>query len=25
VEVSTTQGGWRTCRMPGPLLCPLPR
>jgi hypothetical protein len=25
VEVSTTKGGWRTCRMPGPLLCPLPR
>ena len=25
VEVSTTNGGWRTCRMPGPLLCPLPR
>jgi len=25
VEVSTTNGSWRTCRLPGPLLCPLPR
>ena len=25
VEVSTTRGEWRTCRIPGPLLCPLPR
>ena len=25
VEVSSTNGDWRTCRMPGPLLCPLPR
>jgi len=28
VEVSTTNGGWRTCRLPAlllsPLLCPLP-
>ena len=24
VEVSTTKGNWRTCRMPAPLLCPLP-
>ena len=24
VEVSTTKGSWRTCRMPAPLLCPLP-
>jgi hypothetical protein len=25
VDVSTIKRGWRTCRMPGPLLCPLPR
>ena len=25
VEVSSTNGDWRTCRLPGPLLCPLPR
>jgi hypothetical protein len=25
VEVSTTSGDWRTCRLPAPLLCPLPR
>ncbi|MCP9787430.1 hypothetical protein KBY99_00345 [Cyanobium sp. Maggiore-St4-Cus] len=25
VEVSSINGDWRTCRMPGPLLCPLPR
>lgn len=25
VEVSTTKGDWRTFRMPGPLLCRLPR
>ncbi|MEB3184274.1 MAG: hypothetical protein VKM97_00145 [Cyanobacteriota bacterium] len=25
VEVSTVSGDWRTCRLPGPLLCPLPR
>lgn len=25
VEVSTPTGDWRTCRLPGPLLCPLPR
>lgn len=25
VEVSTTRGEWRTCRIPEPLLCPLPR
>jgi hypothetical protein len=24
VEVSTTKGSWRNCRMPAPLLCPLP-
>ncbi len=23
VEVSTASGDWRTCRLPGPLLCPL--
>ncbi len=23
VEVSTAHGDWRTCRLPGPLLCPL--
>jgi hypothetical protein len=23
VEVSTVSGDWRTCRLPGPLLCPL--
>ncbi|MFN9693304.1 MAG: hypothetical protein ACK550_05845 [Synechococcaceae cyanobacterium] len=23
VEVSTADGNWRTCRLPGPLLCPL--
>ena len=25
VEVSSINGDWRTCRLPGPLLCPLPR
>ena len=25
VEVSSSNGDWRTCRLPGPLLCPLPR
>lgn len=25
VEVSSANGDWRTCQMPGPLLCPLPR
>ena len=25
VEVSSSNGDWRTCRVPGPLLCPLPR
>ena len=25
VEVSSTNGVWRTCRLPTPLLCPLPR
>jgi len=25
VEVSTINGGWRTRRLPCPLLCPLPR
>ena len=25
VEVSSTNGDWRTYRLPGPLLCPLPR
>ena len=25
VEVSTSSGDWRTCRLPAPLLCPLPR
>ena len=25
VEVSTTSGDWRTCRLPAALLCPLPR
>ena len=24
VDVSTADGNWRTCRMPGPLLCHLP-
>lgn len=24
VEVSSNSGDWRTCRLPGPLLCPLP-
>ena len=24
VEVSSRNGDWRTCRVPGPLLCPLP-
>lgn len=23
VDVSTGDGNWRTCRLPGPLLCPL--
>jgi hypothetical protein len=23
VDVSTADGNWRTCRLPGPLLCPL--
>ncbi|MBM5801355.1 MAG: hypothetical protein FJ077_11120 [Cyanobacteria bacterium K_DeepCast_35m_m2_023] len=23
VEVSTSNGDWRTCRLPAPLLCPL--
>ncbi len=23
VDVSTADGNWRTCRAPGPLLCPL--
>jgi hypothetical protein len=25
LEVSTSSGDWRTCRLPAPLLCPLPR
>jgi hypothetical protein len=25
VEVSTSSGDWRTCRLPAQLLCPLPR
>ncbi len=25
VEVSSSNGGWRTYRMPAPLLCPLPQ
>jgi hypothetical protein len=25
VEVCSANGDWRTCRLPGPLLCPLPR
>jgi hypothetical protein len=25
VEVSIINDDWRTCRLPGPLLCPLPR
>ncbi|MEX0588297.1 MAG: hypothetical protein WD136_03485 [Cyanobium sp.] len=25
VEVSSTRGEWRTCRVPGPFLCPLAR
>ncbi|MCP9774840.1 hypothetical protein KBY58_08295 [Cyanobium sp. HWJ4-Hawea] len=25
VEVSSSNGDWRTYRVPGPLLCPLPR
>ena len=25
VEVSSTNGDWRTCRLPGSLLCPLSR
>jgi hypothetical protein len=24
VEVRSLNGEWRTCRLPGPLLCPLP-
>jgi hypothetical protein len=23
VDVATADGNWRTCRLPGPLLCPL--
>jgi hypothetical protein len=25
VEVSSSNGDWRTWHLPGPLLCPLPR